>query len=149
MNALGVAIGDLNKDGKADVVAVGKQALSEIGGVYEVFTFLGDGTGKWTPVAAAGLPQTGRERTSRSGWPTSTTTACSTSPSPSATWCRPSGAPAPKTQPAAQEGESEIARAGADHELAQARRVASAASRRAGEARGRTATPPAPHLAYR
>jgi hypothetical protein len=63
MNALGVATGDLNNDGKADVVAVGKKALDEIGGVYGVFVYLGDGTGKWTPVAPAGLPQTGMERT--------------------------------------------------------------------------------------
>ena len=62
MNTLGVAIGDLNNDGKPDVVAVGKRALDEIGGVYGVYTFLGDGTGKWTPVVAAGLPQTGKER---------------------------------------------------------------------------------------
>jgi hypothetical protein len=63
MNALGVAIGDLNNDGKPDVVAVGKRALDEIGGVYGVFPYLGDGTGKWTPVAPVGLPQTGKERT--------------------------------------------------------------------------------------
>ena len=37
MNALGVAIGDLNNDGKPDVVAVGKRALDEIGGVYGVY----------------------------------------------------------------------------------------------------------------
>ena len=63
MNALGVAIGDLNNDGKPDVVVVGKRALDEIGGVYGVFTYLGDGTGKWTLVEPAGLPQTGKERT--------------------------------------------------------------------------------------
>jgi hypothetical protein len=63
MNALGVATGDLNNDGKADVVAVGKKALDEIGGVYGVYVYLGDGTGKWTPVVPAGLPQTGKERT--------------------------------------------------------------------------------------
>src|SRR5262245_26163790 len=62
MNALGVAIGDLNNDNKADIVAVGKRSLDQIGGVYGVYVFLGDGTGKWTPVAPAGLPQTGRER---------------------------------------------------------------------------------------
>jgi len=62
MNALGVSFGDLNQDGKTDVVAVGKQALDEIGGVYGVFTYLGDGTGKWTYVVPAGLPQTGKER---------------------------------------------------------------------------------------
>lgn len=62
MNALGVAVGDLNADGKADVVAVGKRTLDEIGGVYGVYTYLGDGTGKWTPVAPEGLPQTGKER---------------------------------------------------------------------------------------
>jgi hypothetical protein len=62
MNALGVAFGDLNRDGKTDVVTVGKRALDEIGGVYGVYTYLGDGTGKWTPVVPAGLPQTGKER---------------------------------------------------------------------------------------
>jgi len=62
MNALGVAVGDINNDTKVDVVVVGKQALDEIGGVYGVFTYLGDGTGKWTLVQPAGLPQTGKER---------------------------------------------------------------------------------------
>ena len=63
MNALGVASGDLNNDGKMDVVVVGKRALDEIGGVYGIYTYLGDGTGKWTLVDPAGLPQTGKERT--------------------------------------------------------------------------------------
>jgi hypothetical protein len=62
MNALGVSLSDLNNDGKKDVVAVGKRALDEIGGVYGVYTFLGDGTGKWIAVVPAGLPQDGRER---------------------------------------------------------------------------------------
>ena len=62
MNALGVSFGDLDGDGKTDLVAVGKRALDEIGGVYGVFTYLGDGTGKWTPVVPDGLPQTGKER---------------------------------------------------------------------------------------
>lgn len=62
MNALGVALADLNRDGKTDAVAVGKRALDEIGGVYGVYTYIGDGTGKWTPVVPAGLPQTGKER---------------------------------------------------------------------------------------
>lgn len=63
MNALGVAVGDLNNDGNNDIVAAGKRALNEIGGVYGVFPFLGDGTGKWTPVKESGLPTTGKERT--------------------------------------------------------------------------------------
>lgn len=63
MNALGVAIGDLNNDGHADIVAAGKRALNEIGGVYGVFPFLGDGKGNWTPVEESGLPAAGRERT--------------------------------------------------------------------------------------
>lgn len=63
MNALGVAIGDVNNDGKADIVTTGKRALTEIGGVYGIFVYLGDGTGRWTPVVPEGLPQTGRERT--------------------------------------------------------------------------------------
>jgi hypothetical protein len=62
MNALGVAFGDLNKDGKTDAVAVGKRSLDEIGGVYGVYVYMGDGTGKWTAVVPAGLPQTGKER---------------------------------------------------------------------------------------
>jgi hypothetical protein len=63
MNALGVAIGDLDKDGKADIVAVGKSHLSEIGGVYGVFPYLGDGSGSWRLDGDTGLPGTGRERT--------------------------------------------------------------------------------------
>ena len=63
MNGLGVAIGDLDKDGNADVVAVGKTHLQEIGGVYGVFPYLGDGTGKWKLSEGTGLPETGRERT--------------------------------------------------------------------------------------
>ncbi len=63
MNALGVALGDLNNDGHMDLVAVGKTNLEEIGGVYGVFPFLGDGTGKWQLIENTGLPSTGRERT--------------------------------------------------------------------------------------
>lgn len=63
MNALGVAFGDLNTDGKLDIVAVGKTNLEEIGGVYGVFPFLGDGTGNWKLVDTTGLPTTGKERT--------------------------------------------------------------------------------------
>lgn len=63
MNALGVAFGDLNNDGKMDLVAVGKTNLDEIGGVYGVFPFLGDGTGHWKLIDNTGLPTTGRERT--------------------------------------------------------------------------------------
>ncbi len=63
MNALGVALGDLNNDGKLDLVAAGKANLNEIGGVYGVYPFLGDGTGNWTYVDNTGLPTTGRERT--------------------------------------------------------------------------------------
>lgn len=63
MNALGVAFGDLNNDGKMDLVAVGKTNLEEIGGVYGVFPFLGDGAGHWKLIENSGLPMTGRERT--------------------------------------------------------------------------------------
>jgi len=63
MNALGVAIGDLNNDGHGDVVVVGKTNLEEIGGVYGVFPFLGDGAGHWKLIDNTGLPTTGRERT--------------------------------------------------------------------------------------
>jgi len=63
MNALGVALGDLNNDGKVDLVVAGKTNLEEIGGVYGVFPFFGDGTGNWKLVDNTGLPTTGRERT--------------------------------------------------------------------------------------
>jgi FG-GAP-like repeat len=63
MNALGVALGDLNNDGKIDMVVAGKTDLKEIGGVYGVFPFLGDGHGNWQLDDATGLPLTGRERT--------------------------------------------------------------------------------------
>ena len=63
MNALGVALGDLNNDGKVDLVVAGKTNLEEIGGVYGVFPFFGDGAGNWKLVDNTGLPTTGRERT--------------------------------------------------------------------------------------
>lgn len=63
MNALGVALGDLDNDGKADLVVAGKSNLEEIGGVYGVFVFKGDGTGNWTLQTNNGLPADGRERT--------------------------------------------------------------------------------------
>lgn len=63
MNALGVALGDLNNDGHVDLVVVGKTNLEEIGGVYGVFPFLGDGQGNWKLIDNTGLPTTGRERT--------------------------------------------------------------------------------------
>lgn len=63
MNTLGVALGDIDKDGHLDLVAVGKTNLDEIGGVYGVFPFLGDGKGNWTLASNTGLPETGRERT--------------------------------------------------------------------------------------
>jgi hypothetical protein len=63
MNALGVAFGDLDKDGKLDLVVAGKTNLEEIGGVYGVFPFFGDGQGNWALNDHTGLPTTGRERT--------------------------------------------------------------------------------------
>lgn len=63
MNALGVTFGDLNNDGHLDLIAVGKKALNEIGGVYGVFPYIGDGTGKWVLHSTTGLPNDGRERT--------------------------------------------------------------------------------------
>jgi hypothetical protein len=63
MNGLGVALGDLNNDGHVDLVAVGKTNLDEIGGVYGVYPFLGDGAGNWKFLDNTGLPTTGRERT--------------------------------------------------------------------------------------
>lgn len=63
MNALGVALGDLNNDGHVDLVVAGKTDLKEIGGVYGVFPFLGDGAGHWHLVDNTGLPTTGRCRT--------------------------------------------------------------------------------------
>ncbi len=63
MNALGVAFGDLDKDGNVDLVVAGKTNLEEIGGVYGIFPFFGDGQGKWTLREDTGLPANGRERT--------------------------------------------------------------------------------------
>lgn len=63
MNTLGVAVGDINKDGHLDIVAVGKRALDQIGGVYGVFPYLGDGAGNWVPAQGTGLPDTGLMRT--------------------------------------------------------------------------------------
>ncbi len=69
MNALGVAIGDLNNDGKPDIVAVGKSALSQIGGVYGVYPYLGDGAGNWTFAGDTGIPSTGQMRSWGVGLP--------------------------------------------------------------------------------
>jgi hypothetical protein len=63
MNALGVAFGDLDNDGQTDLVVAGKGRLNEIGGVYGVFPYLGDGRGNWMLHGESGLPATGRERT--------------------------------------------------------------------------------------
>jgi hypothetical protein len=63
MNALGVALGDLDKDGNLDLVAAGKTDLEEIGGVYGIHPFKGDGKGNWVHLQGTGLPETGRERT--------------------------------------------------------------------------------------
>jgi hypothetical protein len=62
MNGLGVAMADLDKDGNVDLVATGKTNTHEIGGVYGVHVFKGDGTGKWTYVTDSGLPLDGKER---------------------------------------------------------------------------------------
>jgi|MudIll2142460700_1097286.scaffolds.fasta_scaffold20630_2 hypothetical protein len=59
----GIGIGDINNDGHPDFVANGKRALNEIGGVYGVFPYLGDGKGNWTLLENTGLPNTGREHT--------------------------------------------------------------------------------------
>jgi len=63
MNALGVALGDLDNDGHVDLVVAGKSNVEEIGGVYGIFPFFGDGRGNWTSVDNTGLPTDGRERT--------------------------------------------------------------------------------------
>ncbi|MBI3786534.1 MAG: VCBS repeat-containing protein [Deltaproteobacteria bacterium] len=63
MNALGVTFGDLNNDGKLDLVVAGKTNMEEIGGVYGVFAMLGDGKGNFTLLKNVGLPDGGWERT--------------------------------------------------------------------------------------
>ncbi len=62
MNALGVTLADLDKDGNLDLIAAGKTALDEIGGVYGVLLFKGDGHGHWTAMHNTGIPETGKER---------------------------------------------------------------------------------------
>jgi hypothetical protein len=62
MNALGVALGDLDKDGNVDLVVSGKTNTQEIGGVYGVHVFRGDGKGNWKYVTDSGLPLDGKER---------------------------------------------------------------------------------------
>jgi hypothetical protein len=62
MNALGVAFGDLDKDGNQDLVVTGKTNTQEIGGVYGVHAFKGDGKGNWAHITSAGLPLDGKER---------------------------------------------------------------------------------------
>ncbi len=69
MNALGIVIGDLNNDGKGDLVVAGKTNTEEIGGVYGVYAFLGDGKGNFSLLKAAGLPDGGWERTWGVGLP--------------------------------------------------------------------------------
>jgi hypothetical protein len=69
MNALGVAFGDLDKDGNTDLVVAGKTNLEEIGGVYGIIPFFGDGQGKWTLRQDTELPMSGRERTWGVGLP--------------------------------------------------------------------------------
>lgn len=63
MNVLGVAVADLDNDGNADILASGKMHLNEIGGVYGVFPYFGDGTGRWRLDQNTGLPTTGMART--------------------------------------------------------------------------------------
>jgi len=68
MNALGVAVGDLNNDGNADIVVVGKKALKEIGGFTES-SLPGRRYRKWRLDEGTGLPLTGRMRTWGLGLP--------------------------------------------------------------------------------
>jgi hypothetical protein len=63
MNAIGVALGDLDNDGHVDLVVAGKTDTEKLGSVYGVFPFLGDGAGHWKLLKDSGLPATGRERT--------------------------------------------------------------------------------------
>jgi hypothetical protein len=62
LNAAGVALGDLNNDGRMDLVVAGKADLRNLGAVHGLFPFLGDGAGHWALVKESGLPATGRER---------------------------------------------------------------------------------------
>lgn len=60
--ALGVALGDLNRDGHMDLVVAGRITSRAPAGAYGLFPLLGDGTGRWRPAPATGLPASGRER---------------------------------------------------------------------------------------
>ncbi|MBW7905146.1 MAG: VCBS repeat-containing protein [Phycisphaerae bacterium] len=54
----GLAVGDLNGDGHADIVACGRLKPT-VGYIYGVFALLGDGRGGFRFVAGSGLPETG------------------------------------------------------------------------------------------
>ncbi|MCP4591282.1 MAG: VCBS repeat-containing protein [bacterium] len=56
--AIGLAMGDLDRDGNLDIVVSGRLRL-EGGYVRGVFPLLGDGQGQWTYIANSNLPETG------------------------------------------------------------------------------------------
>ena len=56
--AVGVDLGDIDRDGHLDMIVSGR-LTRDVGYVYGVFALRGDGRGGWSYVAQSGLPETG------------------------------------------------------------------------------------------
>ncbi len=55
-SAWGVGLGDIDRDGHPDLLVSGKRSLQELGDVYGLFFFRGDGQGGWQIAEKSGLP---------------------------------------------------------------------------------------------